>query len=250
MKQLVFCAAGSSPALEFAQKFLQLQGRQFLPGPGESVTHLLLPVPSFDPAGVLKGGGDLHQILKDLPGDITILGGGLDKPCLQEYRTVDLLKDPVYLAQNAAITAQCAVRLMLWNLTADIRALPVLIIGWGRIGKCLAALLKAMGAQVSICARKENDRAMAKALGYGAENPEKIGAGLQRYRVIFNTAPAHVFDDLRCCRGDCIKIDLASIRGLPGDDVIWARGLPGRDAPEASGRLIAQTVLRLTNLEG
>ena len=38
--------------------------------------------------------------------------------------------------------------------------------------------------------------------------------------------------------------DLASVKGIAGDNVIWARGLPGKDAPEESGTLIAKTVLR------
>ena len=39
-------------------------------------------------------------------------------------------------------------------------------------------------------------------------------------------------------------MDLASVRGISGDRVIWARGLPNQDAPEESGMLIAKTALR------
>jgi hypothetical protein len=46
------------------------------------------------------------------------------------------------------------------------------------------------------------------------------------------------------CPGKALKIDLASQPGIGGNDVIWARGLPGKNAPESSGKLIAQTVLR------
>ena len=49
----------------------------------------------------------------------------------------------------------------------------------------------------------------------------------------------------RHCRPECLKIELASVSGMEGDDVIIARGLPGIWAPETSGRLIARTVLRL-----
>ena len=45
--------------------------------------------------------------------------------------------------------------------------------------------------------------------------------------------------------GNAIKIDLASVPGMNGDDVIIARGLPGKEAPESSGKLIADTILRL-----
>ena len=44
---------------------------------------------------------------------------------------------------------------------------------------------------------------------------------------------------------EALLMDLASLRGIEGDRVIWARGLPGKDAPESSGALIAKTVIRL-----
>jgi dipicolinate synthase subunit A len=88
---------------------------------------------------------------------------------------------------------------------------------------------------------------MLHALGFRTDDPVKICHGLRRYRVIFNTVPAPVISEaqVRNCREDCIKIDLASQRGIAGRDVIWARGLPGKDVPESSGQLIAKTVIRL-----
>lgn len=46
-----------------------------------------------------------------------------------------------------------------------------------------------------------------------------------------------------------MKIDLASKPGIGGTDVLWARGLPGKFAPESAGKLIAQTILRLLKEE-
>jgi len=34
------------------------------------------------------------------------------------------------------------------------------------------------------------------------------------------------------------------VKGIEGSHVIWARGLPGKDTPESSGKLIAKTVIR------
>jgi len=47
------------------------------------------------------------------------------------------------------------------------------------------------------------------------------------------------------CRETCLKIDLASVKGIQDTHVIWARGLPGKDTPGSSGKLIAKTVIRL-----
>lgn len=65
---------------------------------------------------------------------------------------------------------------------------------------------------------------------------------MQEYRIIFNTVPAPILDGNKS-NPDCVKIDLASIKGIKGNHVIWARGLPGKDAPETTGNLIAQRLL-------
>ena len=46
------------------------------------------------------------------------------------------------------------------------------------------------------------------------------------------------------CRESCLKIDLASAPGMAGDDIIIAKGLPSKLAPESSGELIGKAVLR------
>ena len=51
------------------------------------------------------------------------------------------------------------------------------------------------------------------------------------------------------CLEDCVKIDLASKPGIEDEDVIIARGLPGIHFPESSGKLIADTLLRLCQEE-
>ncbi len=250
MPAFTLCHAGSTPALHSACTALSRAGYRLIDHPSPEITHLLLPTPAFAPDGSLKGGGDLETLLTMLPENITVIGGSLNTPVLTHYRKLDLLQDPRYLASNAAITAHCAIRLAMNRLPVILSGCEVLVIGWGRIGKCLAALLKDLGAHVTVAARKEPDRAMLQALGYAAEAPNLIHRSLHRYRVIFNTVPAPVLSPERMarCRDGCLKIDLASSLGLAGTDVIWARGLPGKDAPESSGKLIADTVVRL--LEG
>ena len=247
MSRYIFCIANQGAVLRSAAEALKSRGYGVVERPCESVTHLLLPTPSFDEAGQLKGGGDIDALLAELPKGITIVGGNLDPGRFPGYRLMDLLKDPTYLARNAAITAYCALRLAMMELPIMLRGCRVLIIGWGRIAKCLAALLWALEADVTVAARKEDDRAMACALGYRTETIENLDAALNDYRLIFNTVPAPVLSvqQMEHCRQGCLQIDLASVRGIEGTHMIWARGLPGKDAPESSGNLIAKTVIRL-----
>lgn len=247
MNDHTFYLAGSVPALTFAGDHLARQGCSVVSLPCPEVTHLVLPVPSFTPDGHLKGGGDLAQLLQQLPEDITVFGGNLDRAELERYQKVDFLQDASYLAENAAITAHCAVKVALARLPVTLQGCHVLVIGWGRIGKCLASLLMDMGAKVTVAARKETDRAMLRALGYNTEATDTLSYGLIRYRLIFNTVPFPVISEEKAalCGPECLKIDLASQPGIAGADVIWARGLPGTDAPETSGKLIARTCIRL-----
>lgn len=251
MSRLIFYPINNTSVLSAAGEALKRKGYGVVSQPCESVTHLLLPVPSFDDRGNLKGGGDLDKALGKLPKNITIIGGNLPHGRFLGYKTIDLLKDPTYLADNAAITAYCAVRLAMMELPVMLRGCRVLIIGWGRIGRCLAALLWALEADVTIAARGEDQRAMAHALGYQAEDTTLLGENLNGYRLIFNTAPAPVLSEEQVshCRDNCLKIDLASVLGIAGKHVIWARGLPGKDAPESSGKLIAKTAIRLIEKE-
>lgn len=215
--------------------------------PDMDVTHLLLPVPSFDDTGRIRGGGVLEHILAELPENITVIGGNLDHPMLAAYLKLDLLHDPYYLAENAAITADCAMRIAGNNLPTVWKDCPVLVLGWGRIGKFLTRHLQDLGANVTVAARKDSDRALIRAMGLQTEDPQRLGNGLFRYRLIFNTVPSPVLSEAQTarCHPDCVLIDLASTAGIAGKKVIHARGLPGKDVPESSGLLIAKTVIRL-----
>ena len=251
MKLNRFYFAGSTGAMEYCKKHLRSLGCAISQVPDEAVTHLVLPVPSFEVDGSIRGGRKPETVLRQLPPGITVIGGKLDHPELAGYRTLDLLEDPVYLAENAAITAHCALKVAANRLNITFQDCPVLVIGWGRIGKCLAALLKNLGAKVSISVRKEADRALLPALGYETADITPPAYDLQRFRVIFNTVPAMVLPEalLEQCAPNCLKIELASVPGIGGQDVIWAKGLPNREAPETSGILIARSLLRCLQKE-
>ena len=245
MNSLKLLLSGSSPALPYAGEILSRAGVEVVQEPSADTAVVLLPVPSFDDQGNIKGGGSLESILQKLPKNVLILGGILNHPACQDYVTVDFLQDSDYVAQNAAITAHCAIREAMERLSVTLEGQSVLVIGWGRIGKCLARLLRGLDARVTIAARKESDRAMATALGYTTIDLVEIQS--RDYRLIYNTAPAPILPEED---SPALKIDLASRKGMGGKDVVWARGLPGKDTPESSGALIARRVLSILKEKG
>ena len=241
MRNRLLYAPEGAPALRYAVEELENRGMSFAPEPYDRVTHLLLPVPCK------MAREDVTALLARLPRDITVLGGSLNRPELAGYRCQDLLTDPMYLAKNAMITAYCALRLAERNLSVIWEGCPVLVLGWGRIGKCLGSILKKLGAEVSIAARKPEDLAMIAALGCDGRSVAGLDCILRRYRVIFNTVPAPVLrqGQRELCRADCVLVELASSPGMEGAAIIDGRGLPGKMAPESSGKLIARSVMRL-----
>lgn len=216
-----FRIGDETPTLLYAKRALIDVGWEYC----DTGKYLLLPIPTRSDYS--------HLVNKDT----IVIGGNLSHPC----PCIDLLQDPFYLAENARITAYCAIKYAIANLPVTIYDCDMLILGWGRIGKCLSQLLRNLGANVTVYARKPVDRAALASLGYNTTNHLE---DVQQYRVIFNTAPTPLVP-ASALAPEQVKIDLASSRGIDGEDVIWARGLPGRDAPETSGKLIAKTIHRL-----
>ena len=239
MHQKRICCPPLSEAVRYAAGYLKELGFEITASADMDAAHLLLPVPSFPAASSF-----LREALPMLSEDVLISGGNLDGQ-LPGHRTVDYLKDPYYLAENAAITAECAIEIVKKQFCEPLDSCPILIIGWGRIGKCLGSLLKKAEADVTVAARKDADRAMARALGCRGISIEDASAELMHYRVILNTVPVMVLPDM-VTHPEAVILELASKPGMSGANIIDARGLPSKMAPEASGKLIAQTFIRLS----
>ena len=246
MRDILLFPAGITDSCRYASSFLEKSGIPATDHPTPEITHLLLDIPSFDASGKLRDGSDLNELLRMLPQDITVLGGNLDLHIPPGYSTADLLKDDYFLAKNAAITAECALRAAAPHIPFSFADSHPLVLGWGRIGKHLTRILSAMGSAVTVAARKESDRAMLCSLGYHAVDFPDVPKILADCQLLFNTVPAQPLDAalLDLCK-NCIKFDLATAPGMVCQDVIPVRGLPGKYAPESAGRLIAQTVRKL-----
>lgn len=251
MKNLLLYPTGVSSSSRYASDYLRRYGVPQTDHPTPEITHLLLDVPSFNAADRLKNGTNLTELLRMLPETTTIIGGNLSAILPPHRNTIDLLKDDIFLAKNAAITAECALQVAAPYLTATYADSPALILGWGRIGKHLARLLDSLRCKVTVAARRESDRALLKSFGYHAVDFSEVTQILPDLRILFNTVPLQLLDrKILDLQKDIIKIDLASLPGMVCEDIIPARGLPGKYAPESSGKLIAQTICRLLKEDG
>ena len=242
MEDPVIYCAGTTAAARYAAIALGERGFSVTYEPYSDAQYVLFDVPSLGQDDLLRGGMPLPELLERIPDKAILLGGNLNHPLLSKYRKIDLLKDETYLQENARITAYCALQIISEALAVTIEEAKILVIGWGRIGKILSSLLIRLGADVTIASSDARKIASLRALGTAAIDTGSIHPG--EFTAIINTAPAHILsaEALKDCPS-ATKIDLASVKGLGGTDVVWARGLPGIHAPESSGKLIARCIL-------
>ena len=238
---------------------------------------VILPLPASTDGATLNSPSDLAQnriklsriagLMRD--GGI-LVGGKLPEALCQVARSkgikcIDYFADEMLQIKNAYITAEAALSIAMNSLGKSVADSRFAITGYGRIASQLAALLRKLGAAVTVAARKESDRAYAECIGCDSlAIREDSGKGrwydpIKRgYDVLFNTVPDWLFDRafLETLDKRTFIIDLASAPG--GVDVcaakelsanvLWATSLPGKYAPESAGRIISDCVKSI--LEG
>lgn len=104
------------------------------------------------------------------------------------------------------------------ELPITLHGARVLVIGYGRVGRLAAHRFAALGAKVSVAARKFADLAWAEAMGCGVEQTGRLVGWLCSYDLVINTVPACVLGEkeLRDLKSGCLVIDLASKPGGVG----------------------------------
>lgn len=158
-----------------------------------------------------------------------------------------------FLIKNAILTAEGALEAAISEYEGSLWGARVLVCGYGRIGRTLSDMLRALYANVTVAARKDKDRAWIRAAGMNAIDysfEEKL-----EFDLIFNTVPSPVLDRaaLRMIPKDTIIFDLASLPGGVDDDyareeeiyVLHLLSLPGKRSPLSAGRIIKETIMKI-----
>lgn len=224
---------------------------------------LLLPFPAFDADGNLRAAGEalpLSDILSAAQKNTAVFGGlspFSEKLRAHGLRGFDYAADETLLLENAELTAEVAVPLLLSGLDRPLARSQILLCGFGRIGTLLARKLQARNARVTVAARKPQTLALARIAGFSCENIHRLPDDLSRYDAIVNTVPAVIIHEaqLSSLRADCFLLELASLPGgfCPQAQTrahyLAARGLPGRCAPEAAAEILRRFIFRSLSLE-
>lgn len=144
----------------------------------------------------------------------------------------------IYAIRNAALTAEGALTLLLRRGARSMQGCRVLVVGYGRIGRLLAQKLRALGAGVTVAARRAEAQAWAESDGHQSVDITQADA---TYDTVVNTVPAPV---LRGDFGGALCLDLASAPGGWADDspVLRAPGLPGLFAPYEAAAIMRDAI--------
>ncbi len=288
MEKYSFCIAGGDLRSVYLAKALAKEGHSVsvfameganLPedithienaGELKNIKNIILPLPCCDKEGFLKTAFSkerihLSEITDNMSTDSVLMGGLLPKDivCAVKEKGIavcDYYHREEFAVRNAALTAEAAAAIVMEMLSESISTVPVLILGHGRIGRLLSAILKALDAKVTVAARRYSELAWIRSEGMEPLEFRLLENEIPRFRVIFNTVPAMVLnrEKLLLMDKNTIVIDLASEPG--GTDFEAAEelgiiakkalGLPGKFAPKTAGEIVKDTVLNILAEKG
>ncbi len=208
----------------------------------------------------------LAELFDGIPRGTLLLGGRFDgaAAALAGERSLDFVdycNREEFAMAGATPTAEGAIELALRHLPITLHRARCAVIGCGRIGFLLAEKLRALGADVIVAARKPGDLVRIEAISCRPHHTAELAA-LPEVDVIFNTAPARLFDRavLAAVTEKCspLYIELASLPGgidreaaaVSGIPVIDAQGLPGKVAPVTAGKTTALCVINILKERG
>lgn len=153
---------------------------------------------------------------------------------------------------NAVPTAEGIAEIALRELPVTVKGAKILVLGFGRTGKAIGELFKAMRADVIIGARKGAVLYEAESEGFKTLNIADDFDMPENLQMTVNTVPARIISEkhLKQLRG-CLYAEAASApygadledAKRAGVKTLLASGLPGKVAPKSAGEIIAQTII-------
>lgn len=212
---------------------------------------------------------DVAELMTRRP-DLTLMGGRLPAILIppargeMEERVLDYYADETLQRRNAYLTAEAALMTAMSLSDGALGGTAAAVVGYGRIGQALARLLRGIGVEVTVCARRHET--LEAAAAEGCATRLLGGAGETLFRrgeappLLFNTVPAPVLgaSTLGELKRGTVLIDLASApfgvepeslrKATEGGGLRYLRApsLPGSYAPRDGGYAMAECILRLT----
>ncbi len=160
--------------------------------------------------------------------------------------------------RNAVPTAEGALEILLKETEGTLFGSDILVLGFGRVGSRLAAVLHTLGARVTVASREYAELARAAMLGCDTMQLSALSKCAADFSILCNTIPAKILDAgiLATLPARALVLDLASKPGGVAWDAprqcrcMAALSLPGKAAPAAAGNIIADTIDHMLKATG
>ena len=182
---------------------------------------ILLPLP------LEQSGLPLAQLLGAAKPGALALGGKVTDSARAIARAagvelVDYFARPELTVYNAIPTAEGCIGILLERRSRTLWGAAVLVLGFGPVGRALAVRLAALGARVTVAARRPVQRAMAEELGLRAVPLTDLAAAAAAFDTVVNTIPAPV-------------LTAQVLAALPKGSWIWPQNPAARTLPPPGG---------------
>jgi dipicolinate synthase subunit A len=230
------------------------------------VDAIVLPVTGMDDTGKVESRYSSSELVLEqahfdaLPRHAQIYTG-IARPRLTEIcrqrglRLIKLMELDEVAIHNSVPSAEGAIQMAMEHTDITIHGSRSVVLGFGRCGVTLARMLQGIGAQVSVCARKEADLARIQEMNLKPVPLHQMEIAVRDADLVFNTIPAMVLsaEVLAKMPRSCVIIDIASKPGgtdfryaeKRGIKAMLAPSLPGIVAPKTAGQILARTLCRL-----
>ena len=229
-------------------------------------SFVILPIPSFDKNGMLNGAGHVNaeEFFRMLPCGTRILGakiGAVTERLAKEHGHIffDYGEREDFNLLNAVPTAEAAILLAMEHSPTTIHGSDFVVVGYGKIGKALAARLSMLGGNVFVAARSESALAACECDGHIPLALSDLLISPKKCKVCFNTVPVPIIDRPVLESWDCpLFLELASVPGgftvngqkYLSERFVSALSLSGRYFPVTAGEIIYKTALTIIKSKG
>jgi dipicolinate synthase subunit A len=157
----------------------------------------------------------------------------------------DLGANEEYALENAYLTAEGALKLLIEHSDFSLRGAELLLLGYGRIASCLAALLRPFEPRLFVREKNEERLGLARERGLTPWEGQPV-------RLIVGTAPSPALSWNEAARFCChsLFLELASppgglIEGSFFGKTLRAPGLPGKISPHSAAEALLRCLRAL-----
>jgi len=245
--------------MEFLTSALSKKERVYTVSSPEEITSYKRPViilPFFikdEKAGAL---------LSAVPRGTAVFGGHVGEETRKaiadgELVYTDVLEEEQFCRDNALITAEGALSLIINSTEETLYSMRIAVLGYGRIGERLTRMLLGLGATVRVFSSNEEELSRAKTRGISACHLWQRD-NMEIFRAVVNTVPLrHVVDEdtLMAMSESAYILDLASGE----NNVNWkvmtslkikgekASSLPAKVSPRSAALAVERAIFRHLN---